>query len=54
MSEFDIIFADPATIAAYVDGSAICLVILFVWWLVALRSAGTRWTPELRAAFARH
>jgi hypothetical protein len=53
MDEFQTIFADPTTAAAYFYGSGICLLILFGWGLAALREPATRWTPELRAAFQR-
>lgn len=52
MNAFEIIFADPLTTTAYGYGSGICLLILFGWGLAAVR-APARWTPELRAAFAR-
>lgn len=53
MTEFQVIFADPLTTAAYVYGSAICLLMLFGWAALLLRQPATRWTPALRAAFQR-
>jgi hypothetical protein len=53
MNEFEIIFADPLTTAAYMYGSAICVAILLGWGAVCLRQQPNAWTPELRAVFAR-
>jgi hypothetical protein len=53
MTEFQIIFADPLTTAAYVYGSGICLLILFGWAALQLRLPATAWPPELRAASQR-
>ena len=53
MTEFQIIFADPTTTAAYFYGSGICLLIMFGWAALLLREPKTGWTPELRAAFQR-
>ena len=53
MNEFQIIFADPTTTAAYVYASAICLLILLGRAALLLREPKSGWTPDLRAAFQR-
>ena len=54
MTDFDTIFADPTTTAAYLYGVGLCVVILMGWGLLmTFRAPAVRWTPELRAAFQR-